>query len=463
MPEDALPATVTLRSLPTVSEALLMDMCTPTGFTPARDQDFTMVSRMLAVSTSVPFAMVTDGQIGLANPAFMDMFRADGGISGMPMAGLLDFHSRAPFAELLGSHARPPLTFRGRAVRLDGTSFNIELRLVREVMDGVPTMIAFAEDVSLRHFAERQLRCLAYTDALTGLPNRASATDRLRDAIVAGREDGTRLAVIMADLDGLKRVNDTLGHQAGDALLQVTAQRFLACVRGSDTMARLGGDEFCAVLPRITENGAERVAARLVDAARLPILIDGNEVTVSVSIGIALCPDHGSTVDDVIGAADTALYAAKRGGRDHFGWARNSGSQDGLSMPLITWCATHEVGIREIDAQHEVLVAHLNGLAAALRRAEAAPDVSGKLADALAYARTHFAAEEALMAKHGYAESEAHHRRHAALLDDMTNFLSGGSSHSLSLTTRFLQEWILRHLDGDDRKLAQALIAKGVS
>jgi len=310
-----------------------MDACVA-GPVRAKEMDLALVSRMLADSAAIPFAVMQDGLISFANPAFMDLFRAGRNLAGTAMDELLSIQSRAAFAKRLSVPQNAPATFRGRAIRSGGPSFNIELHLACEMLDGVPMMGVFAEDVSLRQLSERHLSRLAYTDELTGLPNRAFLLDRLRDAIVAARKDGSKLAVLMADLDGLKPANDTLGHQGGDAVLQVTAQRFLACVRSSDTLARLGGDEFCVVLPRVRESGdTEAVAGRLLDAARRPIPVDGHQIGITVSIGIALYPDHGCTVDGVMKAADMALYAAKRGGRDRLAWASNSAAPNGFLLP----------------------------------------------------------------------------------------------------------------------------------
>ena len=122
---------------------------------------------------------------------------------------------------------------------------------------------------------------MAYSDILTGLPNRALVSNRLRDAVSDAQCSDSGLAVLMADLDGLKRANDTYGHQAGDSVLKVTAQRFVECVRETDTVARLGGDEFCIVLPGVAGwHIAETVAARLVEAARQPIFINGRDVRI---------------------------------------------------------------------------------------------------------------------------------------------------------------------------------------
>ena len=284
----------------------------------------------------------------------------------------------------------------------------------------------------------------------------------MRDAIIDAR-GGYGLAFLMADLDGLKRANDTFGHQTGDVVLQVTAQRFLGCIRDGDTLARLGGDEFCVVLPGMKDNhNAETVAARLVEAACQPISINERDVCVGVSVGIALFPDHGTTGDALIAAADAALYEAKRGGRSRFVSACGSGLRPVVSLPLVTWASGYDVGIAMMDRQHRHLAEDLNEIANSLSRGDDQPTISGKLNVALAHTRHHFECEERLMAEHGFADAAAHCEGHAHLLEDLQSFSAGCDTRSLSLTARFLQEWLLRHIDGADRRLADALRARGV-
>ena len=208
---------------------------------------------MLAASRSIPFAVVRQGRFAFANPAFNALLRADRGILGVPLADVIAAASQAAMRKALSAPAETPATFLGRVNRLDGTSFDAELLLAQETLDGKPATCVFGADITWRRVSEKHLNALAYTDLLTGLPNRAMLLDRLRDAIVEARGNAAGLAVFMADLDGLKRANDTFGHQAGDVVLQVTAQRFLGCIRDRDTLARLGGDEFCLVLPRVRD------------------------------------------------------------------------------------------------------------------------------------------------------------------------------------------------------------------
>ncbi|MBS2023383.1 MAG: EAL domain-containing protein [Deltaproteobacteria bacterium] len=195
--------------------------------------------------------------------------------------------------------------------------------------DGKARRIAGSQtDITDRKLAEEQLRHDSHHDALTGLPNRSLLTDRLgRSMARKHREPGHRFGVLFLDLDGFKKVNDTLGHHAGDELLSTVARRLQACVREVDTVAagprdpcvaRLGGDEFVIVLEGIRAPvDAIRVAERIQQAVTQPIVIDGHEARVGTSIGIAISDGYERS-EDILRDADAALYAAKEGGRGRY-------------------------------------------------------------------------------------------------------------------------------------------------
>ncbi len=150
-------------------------------------------------------------------------------------------------------------------------------------------------------------------DALTGVSNRAHFEQRLQSALAEASAEGAQLAVLFLDSDHFKQVNDTYGHAAGDALLVAVAQRMRAQVRDSDLVARLGGDEFAVLLPSVRgAQDAARIADKILDAMRDPVpLADGHALQPSVSIGIALYPEHGDAMDALMAAADAAMYRAK--------------------------------------------------------------------------------------------------------------------------------------------------------
>jgi|GEM_PF-1700877 len=178
------------------------------------------------------------------------------------------------------------------------------------------------EDISERRRHQEQIRQLAYFDALTGLANRRLLQDRLEQVLLKAQREPALAAVLFLDLDHFKQVNDLHGHEAGDELLKAAAQRLTHCVRRADTVARQGGDEFIVVLAEISDiAAAERVAAKIVEALALPYELKSLNLTITVittSVGIAIYPDHGRNVQDLLKMADLAMYAAKEAGRNGY-------------------------------------------------------------------------------------------------------------------------------------------------
>jgi diguanylate cyclase (GGDEF)-like protein/PAS domain S-box-containing protein len=160
--------------------------------------------------------------------------------------------------------------------------------------------------------SEERFQHQALHDALTRLPNRVLLHDRLSHAITSAARDREPVSLLVVDLDRFKEVNDTLGHSAGDRLLQEVSARFRATVRASDTVARLGGDEFALVLPGADAPAAATTAAKLLAALERPVVLDGWELPLGASVGIAAYPEHGSDADTLLRRADMAMYAAKR-------------------------------------------------------------------------------------------------------------------------------------------------------
>jgi diguanylate cyclase len=176
-------------------------------------------------------------------------------------------------------------------------------------------------DAQTRAEAAEQVTALmsqaAQHDCLTGLANRVLLADRLELSIAFARRLGHRVALLFLDLDHFKEVNDTLGHPAGDLLLQSTAKRLQACVRRTDTVCRQGGDEFVILLSKVSKVADAVLTARKVIAAMTrPHLISGHQVSVTVSIGISIFPDDGADAESLGQAADAAMYQAKRNGRN---------------------------------------------------------------------------------------------------------------------------------------------------
>ena len=178
---------------------------------------------------------------------------------------------------------------------------------------------------------KNRLRQLAYYDSLTALPNRRLFTEQLSLLLRLSRRNRHSLALLFLDLDNFKRINDSLGHSAGDLLLREVGSRLAGCVRDSDVVAhyvdsdarigvsRLGGDEFTVVLNQVgSAEDAEMVARRLLDVLAQPLHIEGHELVVTPSVGIALAPDHAEDVEGLLRCADTAMYHAKAAGKNSY-------------------------------------------------------------------------------------------------------------------------------------------------
>jgi len=178
------------------------------------------------------------------------------------------------------------------------------------------TVQALEQKVEEQKAAEARIQRLAHYDALTGLPNRSLLEDRCRHALHVAQRHAHPVALLFLDLDHFKTVNDSLGHRVGDAVLMGLAKRLRAVVRAQDTVARLGGDEFVLLLPETDADGAAHVAQKILAAAQESFEAYGHELTVTPSVGVALYPNDGASLDELSRAADAAMYRAKEDGRN---------------------------------------------------------------------------------------------------------------------------------------------------
>ncbi len=191
-------------------------------------------------------------------------------------------------------------------------------------------------------------RYLAYHDPLTRLPNRALFFDRLVQSVAQAKRTGKSMAVLFLDLDGFKKVNDTLGHSAGDLLLMTTAERITRCIRESETAARLGGDEFGIILSEVThERDAAIVADRIIETVNEPVQLAEREYYVKTSIGISLFPSNGNEPKSLVKNADTAMYRAKADGGQRYRFFTPDINTDLILHPV------HEMNLRKALEREE--------------------------------------------------------------------------------------------------------------
>ncbi len=199
-------------------------------------------------------------------------------------------------------------------LRKDGTEFPSELSLSTWREGNTNSVGIIVRDISERKRNEERLFRLACLDPLTDLPNRAAWRDCLKQTLASG----TPASLLLLDLDRFKEVNDTLGHNAGDAVLREAGARLKTGCPDAIMVARLGGDEFVALLPGNHPRSAGEAAKRLIDAIRAPYEFAGQRIEIGVSVGIALLPDHSQRDDELLGSADLALYKAKAAGRGRY-------------------------------------------------------------------------------------------------------------------------------------------------
>ncbi len=211
------------------------------------------------------------------------------------------------------------ITYESVAVHKDGTRIPVEF-IVRTMLYQTERLrMTIVRDLRDRQAAQARIHYLAHHDALTGLPNRGAFLERVEAALARAAAAGTALALLFVDIDHFKRVNDSLGHLAGDALLQVVAQRITRALRGTDLVARFAGDEFVVLLAGNPQHAdIEEVARKLLSAIESPVQIDGPSITVTPSIGISIYPQDSTRAAELLKHADTAMYHAKSRGRARF-------------------------------------------------------------------------------------------------------------------------------------------------
>jgi len=267
-----------------------------------------------------------DGKLLKVNVALCEMlgYSMDE-LSGKPLAKVTDpddIEKDRTAVELVISNKNDSMKIEKRYIHKDGHTIWTQrtVTLARDEAGKPSYLIAQIEDITERKEEQSEIHGLAHYDTLTGLPNRRMLMNRLGRHLKQAHWNQKVLALMFIDLDGFKKINDTLGHDVGDELLKAAAGRLSSCVRGDDTVARLGGDEFVVILKEIPDPAnAALVAQKVVTTIAAPIQVASHELRVTASIGIGIfSPAKPVDMDELIKQADTAMYWTKQAGRNGY-------------------------------------------------------------------------------------------------------------------------------------------------
>ncbi len=220
----------------------------------------------------------------------------------------------------LAKETRTIVGFEAILRRKDGSSFPADCKIQKIHNESKQNeAMIWVEDITERKQMEETIRQMAYFDSLTGLPNRNLLNDRLAVALAHAIRNNEQVAIMFLDLDNFKTINDTLGHEAGDQLLQLVAHRLRDLLRKEDTVARMGGDEFIILIPHLKKtNDAAKLAQKILETLGPPIRIEGHDLYIRCSIGIAIFPTDGTEIKTLLKNSDLAMYRAKEKGKNTF-------------------------------------------------------------------------------------------------------------------------------------------------
>ncbi len=302
-----------------------------------------------------------------------------------------------------------------------------------------------------------ELYKLAFHDPLTQMPNRALFFDRFSQMLSRAQRDKSQVALIFADLDGFKNINDLYGHKIGDGVLQIVAQRLNMCLRETDTAARLGGDEFAIIIGSFEDaRQVALVADKIIHSVNAKmILANGIVCHVGVSIGISLFPENGRTMDQLLAGADIAMYDSKLNGKNIKTFC--TGKLDSGGEAWIEITAQNLLGIDELDEQHSNLARLINLMNIAWE--SGCPQKLLLLFNELINATAeHFACEEHFMSQCAYPDQSEHEASHQVLIKMAGTLYEQLSHGSEPLALQTLKDWLLNHIIEADKPMVKYML-----
>ena len=320
---------------------------------------------------------LSDSTVSFANDAAARLYGAPGK-DALIGRSILDFLHEDEFTNedgrerrFLDSIAKPGL-IEQRHVRFDGSQIYVELACSPIVERGERSVLMFARDITERKRYESTLQYQATHDSLTGLANRVLLNDRLRQAISSADRHGWKVSIAFIDVDNFKDVNDSFGHDIGDRVLKILARRLQDIVRQGDTAARLGGDEFAVVFVDIAEVDMVTIMMeRLLAEISRPVVVDGEEISITCSAGLSVYPLDASDADIALRAADTAMFRAKERAHNSFQFYTpdmNSRSAQRLTLSAsLRRAVERKELILHYQPQYDVRTRELNGIEALVR------------------------------------------------------------------------------------------------
>jgi diguanylate cyclase (GGDEF)-like protein/hemerythrin-like metal-binding protein/PAS domain S-box-containing protein len=382
-----------------------------------------------------------------------------------------DMDARRATLDQLGLGKIESVTLSGRCQRKDGSMAWVDLTARLILDEGVPRgLVLTAVDITAQKQDEENMRQHAFYDGLTQLPNRRLLLDRLQQTMAMARRAGTCVGLLFIDLDNFKPINDDLGHAVGDWLLQAVAKSLTRCLRAYDTAARFGGDEFVVLLPELEQaEEARTIAERIRVAIEKPFVTPaGKLLSISSSIGVALFPDHADNERGLLHAGDTAMYQAKRTGRNKIVCPESgcvvdtedvTGIRGGGSFLHLSWEEKNASGNHTIDAEHRNLFKQGNQLLDTAMRADMDPVAfKAALKRLIGLVVAHFHSEEEILRQNAYPGLAEHMAHHAALSERARILQKQSDERGISvgeLVDFLVVEVITKHILQEDHNYFQ--------